>query len=343
MYCNHPEHVLTWNETEVDKMFRTFRKCGINISPDVEKNFQLMVSEAQIRYQTHRQLGEMHSAKVEDFVRWQYRRSEKREFKDPPATDAPDAQSLAKGWVEGFKQLDNWIGLHVETDTGMPLAFAIRTTNPDNGIFREEEYKSLEHEYARRTRMYDNAGRPYGWSGKVQRKMWHTLDKIFQGHPAYEYMRQFRNQPDGVGAYFSVRNHYLGPNNVNNMAAELEKDSDNLRYTQETSRRTFEKHVNKHEELHNVAQTLVPHGYGAADEGSRVRRLLAGIKTTTLDTIKGQVLGSPTLSKNFALTVSLFKDFIHQTKISSLATNSGSANVAGVASRDRRQRNGKGK
>jgi hypothetical protein len=135
----------------------------------------------------------------------------------------------------------------------------------------------------------------------------------------------------------------LGPSNVNNMAAELEKDYDNLRSTQETSRWTFEKHVNKHEDLHNVAKTLVPHGYGAADEGSRVRRLLAGIKTTTLDTIKGQVLGSPTLSKNFSLTVSLFKDFIHQTKISSLATNSGSANVAGVASRDRRQRNGKGK
>jgi hypothetical protein len=74
-------HVLTWNETELDKMFRTFRKCGIDILPDVEKNFQLMVSEAQIRYQTHRQLGEMHSAKVKDFVRWQYRQSEKREFK----------------------------------------------------------------------------------------------------------------------------------------------------------------------------------------------------------------------------------------------------------------------
>jgi hypothetical protein len=77
---------------------------------------------------------------------------------------------------------------------------------------------------------------------------------------------------------------------------------------------------------------LVPHRYGAADEGPWVRRLLAGIKTMTLDTIKGQVLGSPKLSKNFALTVSLFKDFIHQTKISSLTSNNGSANVAGDAS-----------
>jgi hypothetical protein len=43
--------------------------------------------------------------------------------------NAPDAQSLAKSWFKGFEQRDNWIGQHVDTDTGIPLAFAIRTTN----------------------------------------------------------------------------------------------------------------------------------------------------------------------------------------------------------------------
>jgi hypothetical protein len=46
---------------------------------------------------------------------------------------------------------------------------------PDYGIFREEDYMSLDHEYACRTRMCDDAGRPYGWTGKVQRKMWNIL------------------------------------------------------------------------------------------------------------------------------------------------------------------------
>jgi hypothetical protein len=36
-----------------------------------------------------------------------------------------------------------------------------------------------------------------------------------------------------------LRDHYLSPNNVNNMAAELEKEYDYLRYTQETSRWTL--------------------------------------------------------------------------------------------------------
>jgi hypothetical protein len=239
--------------------------------------------------------------------------------------------------------LDNWIGLHVDDDTGIPLAFAIRSTKPDSSVFRESNYKSLEHQYACRTRLYDNNGKPFGWTRKVQRKVWNILYKIFQGHPAYEYMRPFKNQPDGVGAYQNMRNHYLGPNNVNNMAADLEKEYNNLSYSQETNRWNFEKYVNKHVELHNIAQTLVPHGYGAADEGSRVRKLISGIKTSALDTIKGQILGSPRLSSSFDDSVCLFKDFIFQTKALSMGKHSGAANVAGVVSGGKKRKNGKGK
>jgi hypothetical protein len=163
-------HVLTWNEEEIDKMIKTFRKYGVEILPNVEKNFLLMVGEAQIRYQTHRRLENMYSATINDFVRWQYRQSEKKEFKDPPATDAPDARALAKCWIKGFEQLDSWIGLHIDSETRMPLAFAIRTYEPHTSVFRERDYKSLEHQYACRTKTHDSTGRPYAWAGKVQRK-----------------------------------------------------------------------------------------------------------------------------------------------------------------------------
>jgi hypothetical protein len=144
-------------------------------------------------------------------------------------------------------------------------------------------------------------------------------------------MRPYKNQQDGVGAYHSLRNHYLGPNNVNKIAAELEKEYNNLAYSHETSRWNFEKYVGKHEELNNVAQTLVPHGYGAADEGSRVRRLVAGIRTNSLDTTKGQILSDINLSKNFDRSESLFKDFIAQTKSMSMARGNHNANITKVS------------
>jgi hypothetical protein len=203
---------------------------------------------------------------------------------------------LSKNWVTGFEILDNWIGLHMDTDSGIPLAFAIRVGSADTAVFNEEKYTALEHQYAKRARLYDDVGRHQAWTGKVQRKVWNILYTIFQKHSAYEYMRPFKSQPDGVGAYYSLRNHYLGPNHVNNIAAELEKEYNKLTYSHATSRWSFEKYVSKHVELHNVAQTLVAHGYGAADEGTGVRRLITGIKTTSLDTIRGQILSNPSSS-----------------------------------------------
>jgi hypothetical protein len=52
-----------------------------------------------------------------------------------PATNAPDAQILSKNRVKGFEILDTWIGLHIDNDTGMPLAFAIRTIEADASLF----------------------------------------------------------------------------------------------------------------------------------------------------------------------------------------------------------------
>jgi hypothetical protein len=176
--------------------------------------------------------------------------------------------------------------------------------------------------------------------GKCREKNWNILYKIFKGHLAYEYLRPFKNQP-GVGAYFKLRDHYLGPNNVNNVAADLEKQYSNLTYSQETGRWNFEDYVSKHVELHNVAQSLVPHGYGAADEGTRVRRLISGIKTHALDTIKGQILGSPELSRDFGKSVCLFKDFIVQTKTLSIAKHHGPASIASAPSSARKRKNDK--
>ena len=51
------------------------------------------------------------------------------------------------------------------------------------------------------------------------------------------------------------------------------------------------------------------------DEGSKTRYLLAGIKTTALDSVKIQILINAELRQDFAKCVVLFKDFIMQSKV----------------------------
>jgi hypothetical protein len=56
----------------------------------------------------------------------------------------PDVQTLCENWVKGFEILDHWIGLHVDKDSGISLAFAIQIGEADSGTFSEGKYKSFE-------------------------------------------------------------------------------------------------------------------------------------------------------------------------------------------------------
>ena len=72
------------------------------------------------------------------------------------------------------------------------------------------------------------------WSARCANKVWNLLFIIFPNHEAYEYMKPYKRSRDGRGAYLALWSHYVGPNNVNLMAAELESQFQGLSYTQET-------------------------------------------------------------------------------------------------------------
>jgi hypothetical protein len=57
---------------------------------------------------------------------------------------------------------------------------------------------------------------------------WNLLCIIFRNHEAYEYMKPYKRSLDSRGAYLALRSRYLGPNNVNLMAAELDSQFQGL-------------------------------------------------------------------------------------------------------------------
>ena len=62
-----------------------------------------------------------------------------------------------------------------------------------------------------------------------------------------------------------------------------------------------------HTEQYSILQGLTGHGHTGIDEGSKVRYLIAGIKTTALDSVKIQIMTDTTLRVNFDSCVSLYK------------------------------------
>ena len=64
-----------------------------------------------------------------------------------------------------------------------------------------------------------------------------------------------------------------------------------------------------------ILEGLKEYGYAGMDEGSKTRHILAGIKTTALDSVKTQILCNAELRHDFAKCVVLFKDYILQPKV----------------------------
>jgi hypothetical protein len=79
------------------------------------------------------------------------------------------------------------------------------------------------------------------------------------------------------------------------MSTSAEHKLQNTAYHGEKRRWNFEKFVRIHVDQHQILNGLVQHGYSGIDERSKVRLLLNGIKTRSLDIVKTTIMADPTL------------------------------------------------
>ena len=337
--------LLTFKDDDDVRAFcKQIRKDGEKINLFVEMNLIIMCGEARIRQVTNRNMNYLYEFDRVDLVTYQRRNTERESWKDPSSTDAPDAASISKNWVKGFEMLDEWIGQHVLDSPKIPLSFLTRVEPGHNKNYDIAMYPSLRVEFEKRVPIgtVNSSGQMVykNWTYPCLTKLWTLLYAIFKEHAAYQYMKPYSKEKDGLKAYKALRDHYLGPNNVNNMAADLEKQFSTLNYSGETRRWNFEKYVNKHVELWNVAEDLKVYGYSGIDPTSRVRRLLSGIKTDKLQNVKVNILASTSLQGDFDRCVCLFKDFIAQMKADS--SSSGTAQIAATGSSSQNRGRGRG-
>jgi hypothetical protein len=113
---------------------------------------------------------------------------------------------------------------------------------------------------------------------------------------------------DGRKAYQALKEHYLGANNTNLLAAKYEKEIGDLSYTGDKRRWTLEKYINKHVEYYNILNGLKAHSYAGIDTVSRVRKWLNGIKCKDLESPISIILAKP--DTTFDEAPHILKDFL---------------------------------
>ena len=140
------------------------------------------------------------------------------------------------------------------------------------------------------------------------------LAEMTRIYARWSYVKPFLHSHNGRATYIAFRNHNLGLNNVDNMAALAEQKLNSTTYKGEGHRWDFEQYVTIHQEQHTILEGLVSHGYAGIDKQSKTCYLMNRIKTNVLDSVNAQILSNSDLRNDFARSIVLFKDYLAQTK-----------------------------
>ena len=239
-----------------------------------------------------------------------------KDLKDYEAThEDPEAPELdAKDWPRNIELIKEYFS-ECRGCTGIPLAYVIRDEE-FAGVAPPGGYESEEAEMIARAR--HRIGNTVADAHTHQylqdrTKVWLRLSVMCEKLDCATYIRKARRNRDGRAAYRALFDHYLGPNNANNLANEAERKLMNTTYNGEQKRFNFEKycriHVNQHAILEGLRQQGVHTGL---DERSKVRHLMDGIKTDMFQAVKTRIMSDDALQTDFTRAVSLFKDFLAQ-------------------------------
>ena len=190
-----------------------------------------------------------------------------------------------KNWPKTMEALDQWTRGHRGVD-GILLGYVARkpselfppaaADDPPMGA-AGSIYMSHDNEVVARHRIINQASATMTLIGHKKRgpfteeylldrkRVWDLLSSLLGENNASAVIKPFKDKCDGRGAYLTVWNHYLGPNNLDHMANEAEKTLATSRYHAETKTFTFEKLVLMHLKAHSILESLVEYGYVGID------------------------------------------------------------------------------
>ena len=296
---------------------------GAGVSLRAENNLKLAAYWLRYKEKTSRQVN--HADVTLESVR---SIRELKEWEDSHTdSDPPDKIINARDWTKTLEAVVEFLRGNLGTSK-IPLSYVVRdqlapTDDPENG------WPTLQDEMIARAPIMRNDEEYNLTFANDNQKVWDLISKITREHECWTYVKQGQRLRDGRMAFMALKNHFLGPNNADNLANSAERKLTTTTYHGEKRKWNFEKYCRLHIEQHTILEGLVQHGYAGIDARSKVRYLIDGIKTKDLDPVKTQILANPTIRNDFDACVSLYKDYIEQT-----SNEPRHLNIAAVHSKD---------
>ena len=279
---------------------------GLSVSLKAENNLKLMCYYYRFRQRTSRPLT-INLATTDTIRKYISRKRVEYEHEDP----SPPELNF-KNWTRTVDIIEDYLRNCLGT-TKIPLAYIIRenVAVPDDNTDPADNYPNYIDELIARAPHVIPGTNDHTQHYKDDNiAVFNKLSAMLRDKDCWTYMQRAQRSRDGRLAFMSLKEHYLGKNNVDNLATYAERKLQSTSYTGEGRRWNFEKFVKTHVDQHQVLTDLTRHGYAGIDPRSKVRYLLDGIKTNTLAAVKTQIMADTRLRNDFDACVNLFQDFI---------------------------------
>lgn len=295
---------------------RTIPHAGFNVSWKAEANLKLACYF--LRYKANTSTNVVCADITLNNVRalrehkaWE----EQHKDVDPPTI-------LNKNWPRNIEALEEYLRGCLGV-TGIPLAYVVRSSI-DPVEVPADGWSSRQDELINRAPILAPNTDPVAYNQNFvtdRTKVWELLSAITRELDyCWSYVKPAQRTRDGRKAFTGLKDHYLGQNHVDTMASKAEIKLQTTFYHGEKRNFTFEKYVRTHVDQHAILETLMEHGYTGIDARSKVRYLNTGIKTKALDSVKTQIMATPSLRSDFDACVNLYMEFISTSQDSTLKT-----------------------
>jgi hypothetical protein len=202
-----------------------------------------------------------------------YRYQQRHEVGFKKTAEEPEIND--KDWPRTLEKIREYLASQYGV-TGATLDYVVRAEIAVKPEAEDppENYETVDQEMTARA---PHTGRPFV---NDMLKVWDIMSNICGKHSCFVYIKPALMTRNGRDAYMLLFDHFLGPNNVGNMASEAETKLTSTLYNGEKKRFTWETYVRIHNEQHSVLNVLKDYGYAGIDDSSKVCHLLKGIKTT---------------------------------------------------------------
>jgi hypothetical protein len=224
-----------------------------------QKRISIVVNMANITLDSIRTLHEL--------------RDYKSSYKSP---DNPPTIN-AKDWPKTMESIQEYLRSYVG-EHKIPLAYVVRKDEDVPAIDPDGGYATVQDEMIALAKHFtlgaDGIRIPEPTYITNREKVWEIIAKIMRNQSCWTYVKPAQRSCNCRMTFEGLYKHFLGPNDVDNMATMVKDKLKSTVYNGKQRRWDFERYINVHKSQHLIMKGLVKHGYEEIQQRSKVRFLL---------------------------------------------------------------------